>query len=163
MKRAKLTPVKDGTLTFGQRIALGQVLQSSKLTESKKYITALEVMDIHEHEVFLFDTYLLDYYHDEILAGVIHWSEREAKELKYDPTKEEIMAGIEALAAKSGYMGTVKALAKAYSVDPDEVLKWKYGKVFDILRTDLLESQFCKRLEREHANKAKREQKKRYK
>jgi len=42
-------------------------------------------------------------------------------------------------------MGTVKALAKAYAKDPDEIFKWKYSKVFGILYSDLEEHKFRQR------------------
>ena len=43
----------------------------------------------------------------------------------------------------------IKALAKAYGKDPDEILRWQYGKVFGILYTDLEERKFEKKYQQQ--------------
>ena len=46
-------------------------------------------------------------------------------------------------------MSTIKALAKAYGKDPDEILQWQYAKVFGILYTDLEERKFEKKYQQQ--------------
>jgi hypothetical protein len=84
-------------------------------------------------------------YYNEIIDGLRYWIEQE-KLLKYEPSPEEIQAGILRMFEEVGEFGTIKALAKAYHIDPDAVLKWEYGKVFGILYTDMKEIVFNKSL-----------------
>ncbi|MDD2576586.1 MAG: hypothetical protein PHV76_03690 [Bacteroidales bacterium] len=73
-------------------------------------------------------------YINEISEALLYWQEQENTLLKYEPTREDKQAGIEQLSKNIGELGTVKALAKDYSQDPDYILEhWKWGKVFGIL------------------------------
>ena len=130
--------VKGGQLTFGQRIYLGKVFESEG-TDFDKFIQTFEIL----HEKPLKSQYknLLNYF-NEIIEGLIFWIEQENTKLKYTPTIEEKKAGVQEFSQKVGEFSTIKALAKAYSKDPDDILEWKYGKVFGILYTDLEEYKY---------------------
>ena len=135
--------VKGGKLTFGQRIELGKIFQTED-TEVRKFEKVFQLL--HFYTPCPDDYSLLLDYFKEILDGLTFWIESETKLLKYEPSPEEIQAGIKDLSAKIGEFGTVKAIAKTYSKDPDEILKWEYGKIFGILYSDLEEYLFQKRL-----------------
>ena len=51
-------------------------------------------------------------------------------------------------------VATITALAKDYSKDPDEILEWKYGKVYNLLFTNLQSHLFRERLNKELERKA---------
>ena len=87
-------------------------------------------------------------YFKRIIEGLEFWSEQEQTLLKYEPSQEELRAGIKDFSKKVGEFSTIKALAKAYNKDPDDILKWEYGKVFGILYTDLEEFKFNKRYQK---------------
>lgn len=131
--------IKSGELTFGQRIDLGKILanDTSSLEKFQKVFECLHKFKPIESEY----PKLLDYF-TEIIEGIKFWIECETTMLKYDPSSEEIQAGVKELSKNTGEFSTVKALAKAYHKDPDEILKWEYGKVFGILYTDLEEHKF---------------------
>jgi len=137
LKKTTLPDIKVGEMTFGQRIALGEALsESDPFARFKK---TLEALDIPNRPLMY--RKLVPYFHT-VVEGMVEWAEKEARLLKYEPTAEEKKAGISELTKRIGEMGTIKAMAKAYGVDPDEILKWKYSKVFGILFTDLEEYKY---------------------
>ncbi|MCD7972479.1 MAG: hypothetical protein LUG18_07400 [Candidatus Azobacteroides sp.] len=137
--------VKGGDLTFGQRINLGKILEADG-REWEKFMAVFECLHHHKPEI---EEYKLLYpYFIEIIEGIRHWLEQESSLLFYEPSAEEISAGIKDFSAKVGEFGTIKTLAKNYAKDPDEILEWKYGKVFGILYTDLEEHKFQKRYQK---------------
>ena len=145
--------IKAGNMTFGQRIELGKVLASegNEVEKFKKVFVCLHSFTPKEKEYLS----LVDYF-KEIVIGLKFWIDTEATMLAYEPTPEEKRAGVKELALKIGEFGTIKALAKAYSTDPDEILLWKYAKVFGILYTDLEESKFQTRYNKVIEDKFKR-------
>lgn len=134
--------IKGGKLTFGQRIDLGKIFQSDE-NEIVKFEKVFKLLHDFTPDIAQYNE-LLPYF-NEIIEGIAFWIEQEQTLLKYEPTSEEMSAGIMDLTKKTGEFGTIKALAKNYSKDPDEILKWEYGKVFGILYTDLEEHYFQKR------------------
>lgn len=138
-------------MTFGQRIELGEIFESSsdEVIKFEKVFVCL-----HEYKPKPTEYIKLIDYFNEIVSGIMFWIEQESTLLKYEPSQEELAAGVKDLSAKIGEFGTIKALAKAYGQDPDDILKWNYGKVFGILYTDLEEHKFQKAynkvLERKH-------------
>ena len=143
--------IKGGKLTFGQRIELGKLYQS-QVSEIEKFEQTFQIL--HQYTPKTRDYKSLINYFNQIIEGITHWIQQETTLLNYEPSAEEIQAGIKDLSEKIGEFGTVKALAKAYGTDPDAVYGWKYGKVFGILYTDLEEYKFSQRynkvLERKH-------------
>lgn len=140
IKRKKVD-VKGGKMTFSQRIALGKAIEAKD-----EYVAMKEIIKaLHRIDVKLKDIVRLKDYLTEIVDGIVFWIERENQMLNYEPTIEERQAGVLQLSEKIGYFGTIKALAKNYSREPDEILNWEYGKVFGILYTDLEEYKYQKR------------------
>ena len=158
--------VKAGDLSYGQRIGLGELFMSDK-SESDKFKETFHILHdkkdesgnvIEEFNVDFFNQEKMQFlseYFTEIIEGLKFWIEKE-KLLKYDQEPEEIRAGIKELGDKIGYFGTLKAVAKNYSQDPDNILEWKYGKVWGILYTDLEEFKYSKKLHKEYEKKWKR-------
>lgn len=148
--------IKGGDITFGQRIEVGRIISDNSKTEMQMFEETFECLYGSKPKIGPTNVkkYLLEF--EEIIEGILFWIEKEKTLLKYDPSPEEIRAGINDLAAKIGEFGTVKAIAKAYSLDPDEVLKWKYGKVFGILYTDLEEHKFQVKLHKQQMESVKR-------
>ena len=131
--------IKAGKLTFGQRIDIGK-LMGSDVSEVEKFEQTFEILHGFKPKIIEYRKYIG--YFSEIIEGLKFWAEKEATMLKYEPTPEEKQAGIKDFSQKVGEFSTVKALAKTYSRDPDEILEWEYGKVFGILYTDLEEHKF---------------------
>ena len=131
--------IKGGEMTFGQRIDLGKLF-SENITELQMFEKTFKILHNTTPSIIQYRR-LLPYF-KRILEGLKFWSEQEASLLKYEPTIEEKQAGVVEFAKKVGEFATIKSLAKAYSCDPDDILKWKYGKVFGILYTDLEEHKF---------------------
>ena len=144
--------VKAGNLTFGQRIELGKIMASdaNEVEKFEKVFMCLHNFTPKQKEYMG----LVDYF-KEIVLGLKFWIDTEATMLVYEPTPEEKRAGIKELTHNIGEFGTIKALAKAYSQDPDEILLWKYAKVFGILYTDLEEYNFSARYNKVIENKFK--------
>lgn len=145
--------VKGGQLTFGQRIELGQIITDPALTEYQKFNLCMVCLNPEWSVAHLRKSIK---YWEEVLDGIRYWVERE-RELKYNPTPEELAAGVEALALAVGEMSTIMALAKDFGKDPDVILGWKYGKVYNILFTNLQSFLFRDRLNKRLAEKAKAE------
>lgn len=126
--------------TYGNRIALGDVFAKEGVSEYQQMKAAFR-------ELYGFSARLLPlgwrvkaFRH--IVEGLKSWIEKEQQLLQYTPSSDELAAGVKELGEKVGNMSTIKALAKAYSKDPDEILRWDYSKVFGILYTDLEERKF---------------------
>lgn len=140
-----------GEFTYANRIAMTKILQQEELSEYQRIkMCWIELYGwtprfmpprrrAKEFELFT--------------AGLKHWVDLEQEKLKYEPTAEELRAGIKSYSEAVGDMATIKALAKAYHIDPDDVLRWEWGKVFGILSTDLEEFKFSERLRKEYENK----------
>lgn len=135
--------LRGGHFTYGNRIAIGMIFADAKASEYQKLKAA-------HKELYGYSCRWLPMTQrrkrlDEIVQAMIYWVEQEKTALDYTPTAEEQAAGIAQFNSEVGPMGTIKALAKAYSQDPDDVLKWDYAKVFEILRTDLAEVKYNRR------------------
>lgn len=119
-------------MTYAQRIELGQIFASGK-PESHIFREMFACL-APGHEV-LFSAEEIEYY-NEVMEGLLYWINCETKELQYKPTADELAAGIREFSRLVGYMGTITSLAEKFSKDPDEILQWKYGKVYNILYTN---------------------------
>lgn len=141
-----------GEFTYGNRIELGNIFAEEGKTEYARLKAAFREIYGYSCRLVPF-RYRLSMLND-IAQGLLSWVEREQKLLKYKPTPNELAAGIKELSERVGAMSTIKAIAKTYGRDPDEVLQWNYGKVFGILFTDLEEfnyqSKYNRILEDEH-------------
>jgi hypothetical protein len=147
MEDIKKVNVEGGELTFMQRIELGKIIGS----EADPCRSLRDVMRcLHGVEVDFGDAKALRWYaayFEEIVKGIAFWCDKE-KLLKYEPTPEEARAGIEQLSRNVGEYGTLVAIARSFAADPDEVLKWEYGKVFGILYTDCEQAKFQRRYQK---------------
>jgi len=141
--RRPFIKIKEGKMTYGQRIDLGVILGSKTTSESQKFSDVFKCLYGEEIKIKEFNDFMLQY--EEVLSGLTFWIEQEKTMLKYEPSLLEVRAGLSALIEKIGDFGTVKSLAKAYGKDPDEILNWEYAKVFGILYTDLEESKYQKK------------------
>lgn len=153
--RLKLGRYKFGTLdlegadmTYGNRIALAEIFTPSpEKTEYMQFCEAFK--ELHGFSARLVPVRMRIRRIYEITEGLRSWIEKEQQMLKYTPSTDEVAAGIEELGKRVGSMSTIKALAKAYSKDPDEILEWQYSKVFGILYTDLEERKFEKKYQQQ--------------
>lgn len=143
--------IQGGQMTFGQRIELGRIITEKELTDIDKMKEGMRCLGV---KWSLRNTSEVVEYWYEVLMGIKYWIEREQTELKYEPSAEEKAAGIAQLSLAVGEMATITALAKDYSKDPDEILEWKYGKVYNLLFTNLQSHLFRERLNKELERKA---------
>ena len=143
--------IQGGQMTFGQRIELGRIITEKELTDIDKMKEGLQCLGA---KWSLRNTSEIVEHWYEVLMGIKYWIEREQTELKYEPSAEEKAAGIAQLSLVVGEMATITALAKDYSKDPDEILEWKYGKVYNLLFTNLQSHLFRERLNKELERKA---------
>lgn len=139
-------------ITFGERIELGQILTDKETSDVKKMLQCFNCL--YPDLVVTFSTEDMIHW-KEILETINYWIKREQYELKYYPTQEEIVAGIEDLNKATGYMGTIITLAESFGKDPDEILTWKYAKIYNILYTNYQSFLFKKKLDKEVARKVK--------
>lgn len=152
--------IQGGQMTFGQRIELGRIITEKELTDIDKMKEGMQCLGA---KWSLRNTSEIVEYWYEVLMGIKYWIEREQTELKYEPSAEEKAAGIAQLSMVVGEMATITALAKDYSKDPDEILEWKYGKVYNLLFTNLQSHLFRERLNKELERKAQQKAKPRNK
>lgn len=152
--------IQGGQMTFGQRIELGRIITEKELTDLDKMKEGMQCLGA---KWSLRNTSEIVEYWYEVLMGIKYWIEREQTELKYEPSAEEKAAGIAQLSLVVGEMATITALAKDYSKDPDEILEWKYGKVYNLLFTNLQSHLFRERLNKELERRAQQKAKPRNK
>jgi len=148
--------IKAGDLTYGQRIELGNLYasQKSEVDKFKETFHILHNVKIDFSNLKQMKMYVE--YFQQIVDGLQFWFEKEKTLLEYIPEPEEVRAGIKELGEKVGYFGAIKTLAKNYSQDPDDILEWKYGKVFGIIYTDFEEFKYQKRLNKQYEQKLKK-------
>lgn len=136
--------IEAGEFTYGNRLALGEIFSDESRTEYQRLKAASR--ELYGYSCRLLPIGLRMRALKHVSAGVFAWIQKEQILLKYQPSADELAAGIKELTKRVGNLSTVKALAKAYHRDPDEILKWSYAKVFGILFTDLEEHKFDERL-----------------
>lgn len=148
------TDIKAGQLTYGQRLELGGILANKdEVSEFEVFNRTIECLygrrpqrGEYKHAVRLFES---------AIDGMAFWVKVEAEQLKYTPSQEEKDAGVERYSAEVGELGTAYDIAKEYKIDPDEVLGWKYGKVFGHLRKRKAEYDYQKRYDKVMERRAK--------
>ena len=142
--RSIMVDIKGGKLTFAQRIELGEIFGNGELSEAEKFERAIKCICGKKPTPKQYGQYVNNF--RAIVEGLQYWCEAEARMLHSEPTAEERSAGIEEYSKSIGVFGTVKAIAKTFGQDPDDVLQWEYGKVFSILYTDLEDYKYQRRL-----------------
>lgn len=150
----KISEIDIDDITFAQRIQIGQIFDKKDQAEidvCKRIFT--EVFDVNWN---LRTIPAIVKKWTDVQQGILGWINKE-KELRYEPTIDEKKAGIANLNKMTGYMGVAMAIAKQFSTDPDVVLQWKYGKVFNILYVNKLNADYQKKYQQviEQKNKLK--------
>ena len=146
MKRAPITPldVKGGELTYGQRIELGGILANpTGRSEYELFVDTMQCLYGFKPTANEFKRYIPLF--KSAVEGIAFWIKAESEQLKYTPSQEEKDAGVERYAKEVGEIGTAYAIAKEFSMDPDTILGWKYGKVFGYLRKQKADGDFQRR------------------
>lgn len=135
--------IRKGDLTYGQRLQLGEILSNQDLDEIQRLQAVFSCLyETTPHRTMIW-AYIAEY--NRIIEGVQYWVEIESQLLHYEPTTEELQAGIEQYHKAVGDLSTLHSIAKAFGKDPDEVYNWKYSKVFGILLNDLESAKYQKR------------------
>ena len=149
--------IKAGQMTYGQRIELGSILSAkgiSNWTRCERCMRCLYPEWNGEYYEGLSECY------ERIIAGIEYWINRENTELHHEPSADEVKAGCKELARELGPMSTITALASKYGQDPNNIIGWKYGQVFNCLYTDLKNYKFAEKIrklqERKHKAKYKK-------
>ncbi len=156
-KQPAFTPVdvKGGDLTYGQRIELGGILANPKgRSEYELFMDTIECLYGRRPTPKEFKGAIPLF--KEAVEGLTFWMKAESEQLKYTPTQEEKDAGVERYAKEVGEIGTAYAIAKEFSLDPDVILNWKYGKVFGYLRKQKADGDFQRRYSEVMARKSKK-------
>ena len=129
----KIVDVKKD-ITFAQRIELGNIFQNDKTTDYQKFEKAIRCL--YDAKIRWYNIKRYFKLLDDIVSGLAFWVQMESKELKNPLTIEQEQAGY-GNPSKWSTIATADIIATKYGIDPDTVLKWKYGKVFGILAKDL--------------------------
>ena len=134
--------------TFGHRLALVSAVQN----ESPFEVMRLCIEVLHNIKVKPRHIRKLFNYFQDVLEKLYQWCERE-KLLHYEPTAEEKQAGIKELGDILKEFGQVDAIATRMHISHDEALQLPYSTVFMILRKDLEQSKFERRLQKVYERK----------
>ncbi|MDR2066109.1 MAG: hypothetical protein LBP85_10445 [Prevotellaceae bacterium] len=136
--------------TFGQRLEFNRL---SELTYDHQIIEAV-IYVLYEIKVKP-EYYVSVYGHvKDVLTKLNIWNEKE-KALQYEPTPEEIRAGINQISDKLKEFATVDAIAKRMHISHDDSLKLPYSTVYMMLLADFEHSKFERRLSKIYENKYK--------
>jgi hypothetical protein len=149
-KNIKTIDILSENFTFGQRIALNQI---SEYTKDFELIEGI-IYALYEVKIKKSD-YAKVYLHvREVLQKLSVWVEKE-KLLKYEPTPEEIRAGINKISEKLGDFATVDAIAKRMHISHQNAIDLPYSTVFLMLLSDLEHTKFERRLNKIYEQKHK--------
>lgn len=143
--------IKKGDLTYGQRIELGKILSDTEIGDFERFAQTIKCL--YDERPKPIDAAKLLKEYERIVEGIRFWVEVETQALHYEPTSEELAAGINEYSKAVGELSTLHSIAKAFSQDPDVVYNWKYSKVFGILLNDLESYKYQQRLQKVHARK----------
>ena len=147
--------VKGGDLSYGQRIELWGILANpTGRSEYELFMGTIECLYGRKPTPKEFKEAIVLF--REAVEGLTFWIKAESEQLKYTPTQEEKDAGVERYAKEVGEIGTAYAIAKEFSLDPDVILGWKYGKVFGYLRKQKADGDFQRRYSEVMARKSKK-------
>lgn len=71
---------------------------------------------------------------------------------EYEPTREELEAGVDDL-TKLGSFYTVKKMSEKFQKHPDEILEWQAGIVYKFLQADAIDSRINRNLQKIYSRK----------
>lgn len=143
--------IEAGDLTYGQRIELGRILSDATIGDVIRFKETFKCLYGRFPATFAIAAHIKEY--DRIIQGVKHWIDIESQMLHYEPTQEELQAGVEQYHQAVGELSTLHSIARSFSVDPDVVYNWKYSKVFGILLNDLESYKYQQRLNKIYQRK----------
>lgn len=147
----KKIDIKGGEFTWGQRIALGQIVSDQTKTEYDIANDILECLHGPDHD----DVYKCADYLEEIADGLAYWVKKEQEELALEHSAEELEAGYRQFSESVGNMASIISVAKAYGQNPEEVLNWKYATIFMHLKVEVESEKFNRRLQKVYEKKSK--------
>lgn len=147
-------------MTYGERIVLGNILDTAKsgnVNESDtRFLVYAGVIETLHPSVDTQPSMENIIYVEEILRGILTWAKREREHLHSEATADEKAAGIEKLYEKCGKQLVLQELARAHGKSVDEVQRWPYPTVFMIQFCDVQKDKFRKALERRMKAKQKK-------
>lgn len=123
-------------MTYSQRLELGVVLSSQ---------TDTIVFDCYK-VVYGKDPSLSELMHFELeplLKGIAEWINLESEYLHYEPTPEEIQAGIN---NQECPLATAVSIGKDFGIMPNDVLQRPYSEIFSILWANAEQRKFERKL-----------------
>ncbi len=132
--------------TYERRIRLGEIFSDTRENAYKRLAEAFR--ELYGYKCTLLPIKARTRRLNAILDDFKAWLKKEAETLAYTPTADEEAAGLKTFSRAVGPLGTIHALAERFGKDPDEVLRWDYGKVYGILFTDLERVKYQRRLDR---------------
>ena len=138
--------IAAGDFTFGERIAMGRIFDTSKemtdIERTKQVIYCLHDKTIDDREAEQWHEYAL-----EVCEAYVGWVNRENQECSVPPQEEAIRAGIEQCAKECGDMACVVDMAERFGYSFEQVYKMPYIDVFTIWKVDAARARFRRRLD----------------
>lgn len=131
------------------RKTYGQLEQAKTFLQYKKPLLALtEIVELYYGEN-INDTPFVDSMGRglELISKIDLFLKGFPELYEYEPTAEEIEAGVEDLSALGSFY-TVKKISEKYQKHPDEILKWEAAVAYSILKADAIESRINRNLQK---------------
>lgn len=128
-------------LTYGQRIELG-TLFNCQPSEVEAIMKSYKIIYKEEPTLKQLTKYVKEDF-EEMLEGLKYWIDAESEYLHYEPTPEEVAAGINQLKCP---LSTAVSIGKDFGMMPNDVLQRPYSEIFTILWANCENSKFEKKL-----------------
>lgn len=122
--------------------------------QSKKPILALsEIVELYYGEN-LKDTLIVDSLGKglALLQKIDEFTKSYPELYEYQPTPEEVEAGVEDLSVLGSFY-TVKKMAEKFQKHPDEILNWEAGVVYAFLKADAIDARINRNLQKIYSRK----------
>ncbi len=132
-------PVNLDSITYGQRIDLSDINGENLLTLPLQIIAGLkdeQIIWLNASQVIRYGLMVID--------ELKRLNERDEKNLKYIPDKEELDAGINKM--NHGIFGTLDNIARRMHCDQEDVLKMGQSRVYMMMKIDIDNANYAKRL-----------------
>lgn len=142
----KLLPKDLNEITYGQRIDLSEIDGNNFILHPLKVICEMSERDILRQniaEVIRFSFM--------VVQELERLNKRDERFLKYDPEPEEVKAGVNKM--DNGLFGIIDTIARRMNITHDEVLALSQQKVFMMLKIDLDNYNYSKRLRKAYQDK----------
>lgn len=130
-------------MSYQQRLSLGELFNRQP-SETEAIMESYKI--IYKKEPSLKDLahYIKEDFED-MLEGLKIWIDSEAEYLHYEPTPEEISAGINQLKCP---LSTAVSIGKDFGLMPNDVLERPYSEIFTILWSNNENAKFEKKLQK---------------